>query len=146
MQAIFHFFLALLMGSILAIYLPMNGAVSRYLGSPITANLTFFALAFVTAAIIFFAIGDIASLKKIREVPNWLFLCGVVSAFMILGTTFLIPKIGAREFFVLMVSGQVLTAMAVSHFGFLGLPQDPVTLKKSIGAALVIGGVLLSTL
>ncbi|MFT5220215.1 MAG: transporter family-2 protein [Planctomycetota bacterium] len=32
---------ALLIGAISTIYLPMNSSVSRYLGSPLTANVTF---------------------------------------------------------------------------------------------------------
>ena len=136
--------MSLVMGSLLSIYLPMNASVGRHLGSPITANLTLFAVAFTSALVIFLVWGNWSSLHKITAVPRWLFLCGVISAFMILGTTFLLPKIGARQLFVLLVSGQILMSMIVSHYGFWGLPKDPVTLKKSIGAGLVLAGIILS--
>jgi transporter family-2 protein len=64
---------------------------------------------------------------------------------MILGTTFLIPKIGARKFFILLISGQILMAIIVSHFGILESPRDPITFKKVLAAGLVIAGAFLST-
>ena len=82
----------------------------------------------------------------IKDVPLWLYLTGVFSAFMILGTTFLIPKVGVRRFFILTVSGQILMAVIVSHFGFLGTPKDPISVKKIIGAVCIVFGVIFSTL
>jgi transporter family-2 protein len=78
-------------------------------------------------------------------VPKYLYLAGFISAFMIIGTTIIIPRIGARKFFILLLSGQILMALVVSHLGILESPEDPVTLKKLIGAALVVTGAALST-
>ena len=64
---------------------------------------------------------------------------------MVLGTTFLIPKLGARRFFILTITGQILMAIIVSHFGALESPKDPITLKKLFGAALIIVGAAFST-
>ena len=61
-----------------------------------------------------------------------------------LGTTFLIPHIGARKFFILLIAGQIIMAMAVSHFGLLESPKDPINLTKIIGAIFVFVGVILS--
>jgi transporter family-2 protein len=83
-------------------------------------------------------------LARIRNVPVYLHIAGVISAFFIIGTTFLIPKIGARTFFILLVSGQILMAILVSHFGILESPKDPISLRKTLGAILVIAGAVLS--
>jgi transporter family-2 protein len=146
MQTYFFIFLSLVMGASLSVYLPMNSAVSKYLGSPITANITFFFVALIVSIIIFFIWGEHDTIKKIREVPLWLYLTGVVSAFMILGTTYLIPKIGVRKFFILTISGQIIMAIIVSHFGFLGTPKDLISAKKIIGAVFIVFGVIFSTL
>lgn len=137
--------IALLMGALMSVYLPMNGAVSRYLGSAMAATITFFSVALATAIIIFVFWGEHSAMTKLRQVPSWLYLSGFLSAFMIIGTTYLIPHLGARRFFILLVSGQVLMAIVVSHFGILESPADAITLKKLCGAALVIAGVFLST-
>ena len=48
--------------------------------------------------------------------------------------------------FILTVSGQILMAIIVSHFGFLDTPKDPISVKKVIGAVCIVFGVILSTL
>ncbi|MBN2061059.1 MAG: DMT family transporter [Deltaproteobacteria bacterium] len=137
---------SLFMGSMLSIYLPMNSAVSRHLGSSITANITFFLIAFISSILIFLFWGEYETIKKINKVPYWLYLSGAVSALMVLGTTYLIPRVGIRQFFILVVSGQLLCAIIMSHYAFLGTPRDPVSIKKLIGAFLVILGAIFSTI
>ena len=136
--------IAFLMGVILSTYLPMNSAASRYLGSSIAASFSFFIDATTTSLCILLFSGQYQCLTKLKSVPVYLHIAGIISAFFIVGTTFLVPRIGARTFFILLVSGQILMAIAISHFGLLESPQDPVTIKKLAGAMLVIGGAILS--
>lgn len=145
MQTVIFIGLAFFMGTILSIYMPMNSSVSKYVGSPITANVTFFFVALLTSIILFFTFGKFDTLDKLKDVPIYLYLTGFVSAFFVLGTTFLIPHLGARRFFILLIAGQILTAVAVSHFGVLESPKDPITIKKIIGASLVVIGAMIST-
>ena len=102
-------------------------------------------MALLTSVFIFFANGQLDTLNKIKEVPVHLYLTGVISALMILGTTFLIPQLGARKFFILLISGQIIMAIVVSHFGILETPKDPISMKKIIGASVVIVGAFIST-
>ena len=146
MQSIWFTTMALLMGVLLSVYLPMNSSVSRYLGSALTANVTFFFIALVTSIIVFWIWGDHATMANIKKVPAFLYITGVISAFNILGTTYLIPRVGVRRFFILVVCGQILTAVVVSHFGWLTSPKDPISVKKIIGAALVVLGAVFSTM
>ncbi|HUJ09060.1 MAG TPA: DMT family transporter [Verrucomicrobiae bacterium] len=135
---------AFLMGVILSVYLPMNSSASRYLGSSIAASFSFFVVATATCLCILLVSGQQQCLTKLKTVPPYLHIAGIISAFFIIGTTFLVPKIGARTFFILLVSGQILMAIVISHFGLLESPQDPVNLKKLAGALLVIAGAVLS--
>jgi transporter family-2 protein len=144
MQTTTFVVVAFLMGVIMSIYLPMNSSVARYLGSSIAAAVTFFVVALITSVLIFVLSGEYSSIPKIGHVPAYLYLAGFISAFIIVGTTFLIPKIGARTFFIMLLSGQIIMAIIVSHFGILESPRDPVTLKKILGATMVIAGAFLS--
>ena len=143
--SIVYIAIALLMGALMSVYLPMNSAVSKYLGSAVAATITFFSVALMTAIIIYILWGTNGAVKKLHDVPTYLYLSGFISAFMIIGTTYLIPHLGARRFFILLISGQVLMAIVVSHFGILESPRDLVNFKKLSGAALVIAGAFLST-
>ena len=145
MQTTLYLVLAFAMGLIMSIYLPMNSSVAKYLGSTITANVTFFTVALLTSALIFLLSGQFNTIKHLKDVPAFLYLAGCVSAFVVLGTTFLIPHIGARKFFILLITGQILMAIVVSHFGLLDSPQDPINMKKMIGAVLVLAGAIFST-
>ena len=144
MQIALFTVVAFLMGATLSVYLPMNSSVSRHLGSSMAASAVFFVIATITSILILVFGSEYHSLAKLRSVPVYLHVAGIISAFFIVGTTFLIPKVGARTFFILLVSGQILMAMVISHFGVLESPQDPITLKKTLGAILVIAGACLS--
>lgn len=145
MQTGLYTLLALFIGAIISIYFPMNSAVSRYIGSPMTANISFFVVALLTSIFLFAIWGDVKTLNNIKQVPSYLFLTGVISAFIVLGTTFLIPQLGARKFFILTIAGQIVMAMIVSHFGVLESPKDPLTIKKIVGAVLLFAGAIVST-
>ncbi len=145
MQTTLYLALAFAMGLTMSIYLPMNSSVAKYLGSTIAANVTFFLVALLTSVLIFLLSGQVNSIHHLKDVPAFLYLAGFISAFVILGTTFLIPHIGARKFFILLITGQILMAIVVSHFGLLESPTDPINMKKIIGAVLVLTGAIFST-
>ncbi|MGD9067185.1 MAG: DMT family transporter, partial [Desulfobacterales bacterium] len=145
MQTTIYIVLAFSMGLIMSIYLPMNSSVAKYTGSSITANVIFFIVALLTSALIFLLSGQFNAIRHLKDVPAFLYSAGFVSAFVVLGTTFLIPHIGARKFFILLIAGQILMAIIVSHFGLLESPKDPVNMKKVIGAILVLTGAIFST-
>ena len=145
MQNTIYIALAFSMGLIMSIYLPMNSSVAKYIGSSITANVTFFVVALITSIVIFLLSGQFNTINHLKDVPAYLYLTGFISAFVVLGTTFLIPHIGARKFFILLITGQILMAIVVSHFGLLESARDPINMKKMIGAVLVLAGAIFST-
>ena len=144
MQTGLYILAALLIGVISSIYLPMNSSVSRYLGSPLTANMSFYLVALITSILLFAIFGEFETIHNLRNVPPLLYLTGFISAFIVLGITFLIPILGARKLVILSLAGQILMAMIVSHFGILESPVDPINFKKIIGAALLIMGAMVS--
>ncbi|MEV8465890.1 DMT family transporter [Fluviibacterium sp. DFM31] len=139
--------LALVLGAIVSIYFPMIARSAQILGSGPLANVPFFAIAFVSSVAIALATGSrAADFQKVGTVPLWLLSAGIMSAGMILGSSYLIPRMGLGVFFVLLVSGQVLAGMVFGQLGLFGMAQSPLNLSKLLGAAMVIGGVTLVTL
>ena len=152
MQFVLFLVAAFVMGAITPIYLPMNSSVARYVGSPILANIAFFFMGLATTLIALSITllltsntDGLAIAAKFRNVPIYLYLSGVFSAALILGSTALIPRLGASTFFVLFVLGQVIMAAVVSHLGILESPKDPISLQKVIGIIFLIAGVGLVT-
>ena len=69
-----------------------------------------------------------------------------MSAGLIIGSSYLIPRLGLGVFFVLLVSGQVLASMVFGQLGLFGVAASSLTIGKMAGAAMVIGGVYLVTM
>ena len=138
--------LALLMGALISVYLPMISQTANILKSAPLANVPFFGIAFVSSILISLMSGSKTDdFSTIPSLPLWLLSAGVLSAFMVLGSSYLVPKIGISAFFVLVVSGQIITGMIFSSFGLLGAPISPLSLGKLIGLVMVIFGAYLVT-
>jgi len=67
-------------------------------------------------------------------------VCGFVIVFSL---ALAFPEIGAALTVALLVLGQSVTALAVDHYGLLGMPRDPISASRFAGLALVAGGVAL---
>ncbi len=142
---------AALLGAMISVYQPMNGLVSRHSGSPLVANTLFYLVAFLSSAAMMAVWGIIrpegpSAAARLRGLPPILLSAGTMSAVMVLSTIALLPRLGARRLFLLQVAGQVLMALAVGHLGILGTARDPLTLRKALGAALLLAGAVVSVL
>lgn len=73
----------------------------------------------------------------------WTLYVGGVCGFVIIATlAFGLPRLGAAWAVAIMVLGQCAAALAIDHYGLLGMPQEPVTVRRSLGVALVAMGVV----
>jgi transporter family-2 protein len=73
--------------------------------------------------------------------PWTLYLGGLFGFVIVASLTVVFPKIGAAYAIALMVGGQCLAALVVDHYGLIGMPREPMTLQRLVGAALVAAGV-----
>lgn len=142
-MTILHYLIAALMGASLGLYLPMISRTSQIMGSAVTGNVPFFFVAFVTSLAIAIGAGQGRAFTRLGDIPPWLFLAGVMSAGMILGASFLVPRIGPAALFVFFVAGQVLCGLVLSQFGLVGVPRQPATIVTVLGTVMVIGGAAL---
>jgi len=67
-------------------------------------------------------------------------LCGFA---IILAAAFVFPRIGVGPAVALIVLGQGAAALAIDHFGILGLARQPISLSRIAGFALILVGVAL---
>ena len=68
---------------------------------------------------------------------------GIFGAIYIAVSILLLPRLGAALVVALIVLGQMLGALAFDHFALLGVPENPVSPGRLIGAALLVAGVVL---
>ena len=119
---------------------------SDTLGSVTLANVPFFGIALLASIAISVASGSkVEDFAKIPTIPIWLLSAGIMSAGMVLGSSYLVPRIGISAFFVLVVSGQVIAGMIFSQFGLFGAPVSTISIGKVAGAMMVMSGAYLVT-
>lgn len=141
-------------GMLVGLHLAMNGKLGLELKRVAESDLraaaavnVFFWLIGAAAALLYFLLlrpGSPRDLFAVASKP--LLLAGAMGASLILAATLLIPVRtgGAGPGFVLLVIGQILMGLLLSHFGWLGSPVDPFTLKKLLGLGLLSGGLYLT--
>jgi bacterial/archaeal transporter family-2 protein len=79
----------------------------------------------------------------IARVPLWAWSGGVFGAIFIALSIVALPKLGGAAYIALLVTGQMVAALTVDHFGWLGVPERPIDVPRMLGVALLIGGVVL---
>ena len=75
--------------------------------------------------------------------PWYLYLGGLCGFTVILSLAYVFPRIGAGVTIAVLVLGQGVAALAIDHFGLLGMPREPITLARVAGLTLACCGVAL---
>jgi bacterial/archaeal transporter family-2 protein len=75
--------------------------------------------------------------------PLWLWLGGILSAFIVLAITFAAPKIGVAATIGLVITGNLVVAAAIDRFGWLGVDRIALDWTRVVGILLLAGGATL---
>jgi transporter family-2 protein len=79
----------------------------------------------------------------LARIPWWAWSGGLFGAIFI-GISILVAQhLGAAPLIALLVTGQMLAAIVLDHFGWLGLAQRPIDPARMIGVCLLVAGVVL---
>lgn len=120
----------------------LNAALGRHIGSPSTAALILFTVAMAVAAVATVLTGP-AALSRIAQAPWTLFLGGTFVAFYVLAVTYIAPTFGIGNAVFLVLLGQMASSALIDQFGLFGALQQPLTLSRGGGLALMAAGVAL---
>ena len=85
------------------------------------------------------------SRDTLASVPVWAWFGGLMGAFYVAISTVVASQLGTASLLGLALLGQVTMALVADHFGWMGLPEHPITLTRLAGVALLAGGVWLIT-
>jgi transporter family-2 protein len=136
--------LTLLLGAVLTVQVGANAHLRIFLGSPLAAAIVNFVVGLVAIVAVAVAIRmPIPSGASAARAPWWSWSGGLIGATYVAASVVLAPKLGATLFFVLLVAGQLLAAVVVDHFGWIGFPEQRVTLTRVVGLACLAAGVVL---
>lgn len=144
-MSLWPFAFALLAAALLPVQAAMNGAINRVLHQPPLVVMCSLggSLVFMGAVVLVGRRFVLPAGASLGDVPLWAWPAGVCGAIFLLSQPVVLPRIGAAAFTSLVVAGQVMAAMALDHFGALHLPQHDASPLRLLGAALMIGGIVL---
>jgi transporter family-2 protein len=137
-----HLF-AVLIGAGLTVQIGMNATVRGALGSALIATIINFFIGLVALGGMALATGARIAPGSVPSVPAWAWFGGVLGATYVAAATVLGPRLSAAAFLALTLVGQMVAALVVDHYGVIGFPENPVTLWRVVGVALLIAGVVL---
>lgn len=144
MSSYLFYLLVVAAGASVAFQQVLNANLRIQIGSPWWAA----ASSYLVGLLFTLAIAFVAPGPKVTEIlprsGEWLpWTGGIFGAAFIAITILMVPKLGAATTISLIVVGQMMLSLVMDHFGFLGLPVQPVSLLKLAGVGFLILGVVL---
>lgn len=136
---------SLFLGVVLVVHLAMNGQVGNLMKNPRVANAIFWCIGALTAIVIGMTGWQRGALAPLKQVNPILLTGGALGACLVFAIAWLMPRVGARDVMITLLAGQIIGGIVLSHFGWLGSPQQPITMVKVIGVVVMIAGVILTT-
>jgi bacterial/archaeal transporter family-2 protein len=138
--------LAFVSGSLIPVQAAANAALSKSMQGnvPFSALILFLVAGLASAAGALAAGAGLPAGEALRSAPWWSYLGGLIVAFYVFTITFLVPRIGVGTSISLVVTGQIVAALTIDHFGLFRSLTFPVTPARLLGAGLMALGVFLA--
>lgn len=141
---IIFFALALITGALIPIQAATNAAFSKAIGNPVITGLMVFIVGLI--GMILFVLISRTSFpvrQQLTAAPLYGYLGGIIVATYVVMITFLVPRIGVGTAIGLIVTGQILCAVAIDHFGFFNVAVRSISTARIAGMLLMFAGVYL---
>jgi len=137
--------LALICGAVLTAQVGSNTLLGKSLNNPyVPAAANMVTGLIFTVLLLLIVHRPVPSLAQLRSAPWWTWLAGgFLGVAYLTGNILLAPKLGAGALVGLVVTGQLLFAVAADNYGWLGFEPHSATLWRGLGCLLMMGGVAL---
>jgi len=132
----------LIAGAMLTVQVGVNSTLGRAVGHMRFAVLVSFLMG-SAGLLVYCAVagGGWPTRDALAAVPAWAWFGGLLGASYVAVATLIGPRIGAAALLALTVLGQLLAALLIDQFGWLGFATQPISPTKLAGVALLLGGV-----
>lgn len=69
---------------------------------------------------------------------------GIAGVFYITVALLMAPRLGALNFIMTVIVGQLIISLLIDYFGLVGLPRREISLQKITGVLVVAGGFVIT--
>ncbi len=137
--------IAVCAGGLIPVQAAANASLSKSLGSVVYPALILFVVGLVFVAS-YIAVNRIPMprLTELASAPAYSYIGGIIVATYVLSITYLAPRMGVGNAICFIVTGQILIAVLIDHFGLLGTATTPINWQRSTGVLLMISGLFLA--
>jgi len=122
----------------------VNNKMAGFVDNPIlSAFISFLVGTAALLAYILISGISLGNLTSAREAPAIAWVGGLLGAFFVAASVFLVPKLGVAMTFSLIIAGQMLITLVIDHYGLLGVPLREISFLRIAGVILIASGVIL---
>jgi transporter family-2 protein len=130
----------------LALQIGMNAQLRKIMHSANTAAFVSFLVGLCALlALLVVTRPPMPGRDTLAAVPWWAWFGGLFGAFYVAISTIVATELGAASLLALALLGQLAMALVVDHYGWLGLPVNPISWTRLAGVALLVAGMWLVT-
>lgn len=109
----------------------------------LAATVSFLPVVFVFVLVFLVRPTPLPTKQDVSGVRWWMPLAGITGAVAVFGGLLFVDKVGAGAFNGLLITANLLTSVALDHFGWVGMKQVKAGPSRLGGAALMIAGIVL---
>jgi transporter family-2 protein len=136
--------LSLLSGALIPVQASTNAAFSKTAGNPIVTALMVFMVGLAAVSAYLLVSGTpLPGIAQLKSAPLYSYSGGLIVAFYVIIITFIAPRLGVAPAIRLIVTGQLIGAILIDHFGWFDVAVRTIDLKRAMGAVLMMAGVYL---
>lgn len=129
-------------GGLIALQPAVNAGLGRATGNLAAALVSFVIGTLLLAAIVVLS-GQASGLGSTFEVPWYYLLGGALGAAYVFTALVVVSSIGAGGVAAATITGQLTFSIILDRLGVLGLEEQPITLERMVGVALLLAGTYL---
>ncbi|UXR78641.1 MULTISPECIES: DMT family transporter [unclassified Staphylococcus] len=144
---VFWIIIGLIFGCAPPIQAATNSALGQAVGSPIFASLISFSVGTLTLLVITTVFHRRFHITRTHETYGplkwWVFIGGALGVIFVTTIIVLTAQIGVTYTLVAVMIGQIITSLAIDHFGLLGIPARKISQQRLFGLIVIILAVTL---
>ena len=138
--------LSLLAGAAVPLQAGSNARLGVVLGHPFWATVISLLISGLAIALVMLIVKvPRPNLAALLTGPWWIWLGGLAGVFYITVALVTVPRLGALNFIMTVVVGQLIMSLVIDYFGWLGLPRHTPSVQKIIGVSVVLAGFVIAS-
>jgi transporter family-2 protein len=136
--------ITLITGALVPVQAATNAACSKATGSPIIAAFITLLTGLISITLYLVIsktpLPEIATLKNTHPIN---FIAGLIVAFYLIIITFITPRLGVGSSIGLIITGQLIGAITIDHYGLFNTMMRTIDAKRILGTLFMILGIYL---